>query len=117
MSQQPFAVPSTIQPELASTPIRVPDAITGDSLKKIPEWEYKKLSVWDIFHTKLGISVSASLVTFFVLAYLNPPFVQEKGDNSIEIGKPSMRALYTISIVVFFVLFFVPVVPKSAGGR
>jgi len=117
MSQQPFAVPNTIQPELATTPIRVPDAITGDGLKKIPEWEYRKLSVWDIFHTKLGISVSASLATFFVLAYLNPPFVQEKGENSIEIRKPSMCALYTISLVVFCVLFFVPVVPNSAGNK
>lgn len=114
---QPFSVPSTIQPEISVPPIRVPDVITGESIKPIPEWEYRELSVWDIFHTKLGISIAASTLTFSILVYLNPPFVQERGESKIEIRKPSMSAIYTISFVVFCILFFVPLVPKRAGRK
>lgn len=113
--KQPFIVPSTIVPEMPTPTIRVPDVITGESIKSIPEWEYRKFSVWDIFHSKLGISTAASILTFAVLVHGNPPFVQEGGENKIEIRKPNMTAIYTISLIVFCVLFFVPIIPSSAG--
>lgn len=112
---QPFAVPSTIQPEISTPSLRVPELMTGEGIKTIPDWEYRQLSVWDILHTKLGISVATSTLTFGLLVYLNPPFVQEQGDNKIEIRKPSMSAIYSIAFVVFCVVFFVPLVPRSAG--
>lgn len=114
---QPFTVPSTIVPDIPTAPIRVPDVITGESIKSIPEWEYKKFSVFDIFHSKLGISIIASILTFAILAYVNPPFVQESGDNKIEIRKPNMSAIYTVSLIVFCILFFVPIVPSGAGKK
>lgn len=114
---QPFSVPSTIQPEIATPPIRVPDVLTSETIKPIPEWEYKQFSALDVFHSKLGISVTTSIACFALLVYLNPPFVQESGENKIEIRKPNMSAIYTISFAVFCILFFAPLIPKSAGRK
>ena len=111
---QPFSVPSTLQPELVTPKIPVPDVITGENLKEIPAWEYKQWSIFDFLHTKLGIAIITSIATFGILAYQNPPFVQEKTENTIETGKPSMSAIYTASFAVFLVVYLLPLVPRSS---
>jgi hypothetical protein len=114
--QQPFVVPdigSSIPP---APPIRVPDVISGESVVEIPDWTYKKFSVFDVFHSKIGVSATTAVLTFASLAYFNPPFVQQNGENDIEIRKPSLRSMYTISFVVFVLLMLVPVNPKP-GSR
>ena len=110
---QPFSVPSTLQPEIAMPSIAVPDVRTGESIKDIPAWEYKKWNILDFLHTKFGISIATSMITFAVLAYLNPPFIQESADNAIEIGKPSMPAIYAVSFVVFLTMYLLPLVTRD----
>ncbi len=116
---QPFTVPSTIVQEIPrNTPvIRIPDTISGDNVKSIPEWQYKPFTVTDIFHSKIGISIITSIIVFSVLVHMNPPFVQEKGESKIEIRKPNMNTVYTITLVVFCGMLFIPVVPRSIAGN
>lgn len=114
---QPFSVPSTLQPEILTPKIPVPDVITGENLKEIPAWEYKQWSVFDFLHTKLGIAIVTSILTFGILAYQNPPFVQEKTENTIETGKPSMSAIYAASFAVFLIVYLLPLVPKTSTAK
>ena len=113
---QPFVVPDVSGNLPAIAPIRVPDAVTGESVADIPDWTYKKFSVFDIFHSKLGVSATTSVLTFAVLAYLNPPFIQQTGENDIEVRKPSLRAMYGISMAVFVLLLIIPMNPRPLGS-
>lgn len=118
--QQPFVVPD-VDGRLPSTsqPLRVPDTVSGENIQSIPDWTYKKFGVFDILHSKLGIAASTAILTFVILAYVNPPFVQEKGQmaNEIQTKKPSFKAIYGISIAVFLFLFVVPVNPKPKSNN
>ena len=108
---QSFAVPD-INGKLPNVqPLRVPDVVSGENLQEIPDWTYKKFSVMDIFHSKLGIAATTSMITFMILIYLNPPFVQQSGENIIETKKPSLKSIYFISFAVFLFVFFVSVNP------
>lgn len=111
---QPFVVPDVGGVPNVS-PLRVPDVVSGETA--VPDWTYKKFSAMDIFHSKLGISATSSILTFAILAYMNPPFVQQKGDNEIETRKPSLKAMYCISIAVFLLVLFVPINPPPLGSR
>lgn len=112
---QPFVVPDVSGTIPSIDPIRVPDVVSGEG--DIPDWTYKKFSVFDIFHSKLGVSATTAILTFAVLAYLNPPFIQQDGENDIEIKKPSLRAMYGISTAVFLLLMVVPVNPRPLGSK
>ena len=114
---QPFVVPDINGTVPQIQPLRVPENISGENIRDIPDWTYKRFSVTDIFQSKLGISATTSLLTFALLAYMNPPFIQQKGDNEIEIRKPSMTALYTLSILVFIIMMLVPVNPVPLGSK
>lgn len=114
---QPFIVPDVTGTVPPIDPIRVPDVVSGESVADIPDWTYKKFSVFDIFHSKVGISATTSLLTFAFLSYLNPPFIQQKGGNDIEVRKPSLRAMYGISAVVFCLLMIIPVNPRPLGSK
>jgi len=113
---QPFMVPDINGTIPNIQPLRVPENLSGENVRDIPDWTYKKFSVFDIFQSKLGISAATSMGTFALLAYMNPPFVQQKGENEIEIRKPSMAALYTLSIMVFITMMIIPVNPKPLGS-
>lgn len=112
---QPFVVPDVDGTIPSIKPIRVPDVVSGET--DVPDWTYKKFSVFDIFHSKLGISATTSILTFAFLAYLNPPFIQQRGDNDIEIRKPSLRAMYGISAAVFLILMIIPINPRPLGSK
>ena len=112
---QPFVVPDVSGTIPSIDPIRVPDVVSGEG--DIPDWTYKKFSVFDIFHSKIGVSATTAILSFAVLAYLNPPFVQQDGENNIEIKKPSLRAMYGISTAVFLLLMVVPVNPRPLGSK
>jgi len=114
---QPFVVPDINGTVPQIQPLRVPENISGENIREIPDWTYKRFSITDIFQSKLGISATTSLLTFALLAYMNPPFIQQKGDNEIEIRKPSMAALYTLSILVFITMMLVPVNPAPLGSK
>ena len=114
---QPFVVPDVSGTIPALDPIRVPDVVSGEAVTDIPDWTYKKFSVFDIFHSKLGVSATSAILTFALLAYLNPPFVQQKGGNDIEIKKPSLPAMYGISAAVFVLLMIIPVNPRPLGSK
>lgn len=113
---QPLTAPSPqsiIVPDLGinnNTPVSVPDVLsTPNQFQSIPEWTYKRFHVMDVFHSKVGISAMTSLLTFSILSIINPPFVQEDGNNPIEINKPSFPILYCISLVIFIMMMVVPV--------
>ena len=112
----PFVVPDTIPGVVPPVdPLRVPDTITAQNVD-IPEWKYTKSGPLDIFHTKIGISATVSILTFAILAYMNPPFVQEShGDNRIETKKPCVSILYIVSLIVFIFLMVVPLNPSTIG--
>lgn len=114
---QPFVVPDVNGKLPSIDPIRVPDVVTGENVFDIPDWSYKQFSVFDIFHSKIGVSATTSILAFGILAYINPPFIQESGDNDIEIRKPSLRAMYGISFVVFLLLLLIPVTPQPLGSK
>lgn len=111
---QPFIVPDVSGTVPSIDPIRVPDVVSGEA--GIPDWTYKKFSVFDIFQSKLGVSATTSILTFALLAYFNPPFVQQRGENDIEIRKPSLQAMYGISAAVFLLLMIIPVNPRPLGS-
>lgn len=92
-------------------PIEIPSALSPNPVgyEPIPEWTYKRFQLTDIFYSKIGISSITSLLTFSILATINPPFVQEKSENPIEISKPSFPILYCISLVIFVMMMVVPV--------
>jgi len=113
------SVPETpaIVPNLGVAPIQpvaVPNALTpiNSQYQPVPEWTYKKFHITDIFYSKIGISSITSLLTFSILATINPPFVQETSENPIEINKPSFPILYCISLVIFVMMMVVPVSGK-----
>lgn len=114
---QPFVVPDVGGTIPSIEPIRVPDVVSGESVTDIPDWTYKKFSVFDIFHSKLGVAATTSILTFAFLAYLNPPFIQQAGENDIEIRKPSLRSMYGISAAVFVLLMIIPVNPRPLGSK
>ena len=114
---QPFIVPDVSGTIPAIEPIRVPDVVSGESVADIPDWTYKKFSVFDIFHSKIGVSATTAILTFALLAYLNPPFVQENGENDIEIRKPSLKAMYGMSSAVFLLIMIIPVNPRPLGSK
>lgn len=87
----------------------VPTILDQEQYQTIPAWTYKKFQLTDLFYSKVGISATTALCTFSILSVLNPPFVQEKSDNPIEINKPSVTVLYCISLVVFLFMMIVPV--------
>ena len=90
--------------------VSVPDVLSNPGqFQAIPEWTYKRFRVMDVFYSKVGISAMTSLVTFSILSIVNPPFVQEKGDNPVEISKPSFPILYCISLIIFIIMMVVPV--------
>lgn len=112
MQQQPFVVPDSIPAVTQNGPtIRVPDVFTPDTSMG-EEWSYKKFGPMDIFHSKIGIAGTVSILTFAILSFVNPPFIQESnGDNRIETRKPCSKMLYTVSAIVFLFIFLVPVNP------
>lgn len=115
---QPFVVPDISGTLPSIEPIRVPDVVSGESVADIPDWTYKKFSVFDIFHSKLGVCATTSVLTFAFLSYLNPPFIQQRRHpNDIEIRKPSLRAMYGISAAVFVLLMIIPVNPRPLGSK
>lgn len=113
---QPFVVPDvgTIP---SIPPIRVPDNVSGENIKDIPDWTYKQFSISDVFQSKLGISCTTSIATFALLAYMNPPFVQTGGGNEIETRRPSLPALYLISGFVFMMIMILPINPRPLGSK
>lgn len=89
--------------------VPVPNVLNQEQYQEIPAWTYRKFQLTDLFYSKVGISATTALFTFSLLSVLNPPFVQEKSDNPIEINKPSFTVLYSISLVVFLFMMVVPV--------
>lgn len=118
LPRQPFSVPDAMTGTLPPVdPIRVPDIVTGQNITDVPDWTYKKFSPFDVFHSKMGIAATTSLLSFAILCYLNPPFVQESGDNKIEIRKCSTTKIYVISLCVFLFILLVPVNPMPPVPR
>lgn len=109
---------TTVAPNLPMIPdlgvdtptVPLPNIIPNEQYQEIPAWTYRKFQLTDLFYSKVGISAGTSLVTFSILSVLNPPFVQEKSENPIEINKPSFTVLYCISLVVFIFMMVVPVI-------
>lgn len=89
--------------------VPVPNVLSNEQYQAIPAWTYKKFQLTDLFYSKVGISAATSLSAFSILSVINPPFVQERSDNPIEINKPSFTVLYCISLVVFLFMMVVPV--------
>ena len=108
---KPTASPLPMVPDLGvDTPsVPVPNILDREQYQEIPAWTYKKFQLTDLFYSKVGISATTALCTFSILSVLNPPFVQEKSENPIEINKPSITVLYCISLVVFLFMMIVPV--------
>ncbi len=106
------APPLPLVPDLGvDTPrVSVPNVLSQEQYQDIPAWTYRKFQLTDLFYSKVGISATTALCTFSILSVLNPPFVQEKSDNPIEINKPSVTVLYCISLVVFLFMMIVPVI-------
>lgn len=105
-------LPLPLVPDLGvDTPrVSVPNVLSQEQYQDIPAWTYRKFQLTDLFYSKVGISATTALCTFSILSVLNPPFVQEKSDNPIEINKPSFTVLYCISLVVFLFMMIVPVI-------
>ncbi len=99
-------------PELGvETPVvPVPSVLNQEQYQEIPAWTYRKFQLTDLFYSKVGISASTALCVFSILSVLNPPFVQEKSENRMEINKPSITVLYCISLVIFVFMMVVPVI-------
>jgi len=112
-SVSPSAPVAPIVPDLGvntPSPVAVPTILSNNSkFQPIPEWTYKRFQISDIFYSRVGISAITSLLTFSILSVTNPPFVQERNDNPIEISKPSLPVLYCISLVIFILMMVVPV--------
>lgn len=108
----PSAPSLPLVPDLGvDTPrVSVPNVLSREQYQDIPAWTYRKFQLTDLFYSKVGISATTALCTFSILSVLNPPFVQEKSDNPIEINKPSFTVLYCISLVVFLFMMIVPVI-------
>lgn len=107
----PQSLPMMVPDLGIDTPaVSVPNVLTGEQYQDIPPWTYRKFQLTDLLYSKVGISAATALSTFSILSVINPPFVQEKGDNPVEINKPSITALYCISLVVFLFMMVVPVV-------
>ena len=90
--------------------VPVPSTVSKEQYQEIPAWTYRRFQITDLFYSKVGISATTALCTFSILSVLNPPFVQEKSENPIEINKPSFTVLYCISLVVFLFMMVVPVI-------
>lgn len=108
---QPFTVPTTLSNSVPNiVPIIVPDVVNNNSINNVEPWVYKKFSPMDILYSRFGIATVTSLLSFAILAYTNPVFVQEESDvnNRIERMKPSISTLYVISIVIFLFMMFFP---------
>ncbi|AAR26846.1 FirrV-1-A22 [Feldmannia irregularis virus a] len=74
---------------------------------QLSDWSYKKFEFTDIFHSKMGIAVTTSVLTFGILAYINPPFVQENNGSKLQIHRPSIHKIGSLSAVSFCILLFV----------
>jgi len=111
-TRPPGMSPLPMVPDLGvDTPrVSVPSTVSKEQYQEIPAWTYRRFQVTDLLYSKVGISAGTALCTFSILSVLNPPFVQEKSDNPIEINKPSFTVLYCISLVVFLFMMIVPVV-------
>lgn len=109
---QSLASPVPMVPDLGiDTPsVSVPNVLSREEYQQIPAWTYRKFQLTDLFYSKVGISAATALCAFSILSVLNPPFVQEKSDNPIEINKPSFTVLYCISLVVFLFMMVIPVI-------
>ena len=109
---QSLAAPVPMVPDLGiDTPsVSVPNVLSREEYQQIPAWTYRKFQLTDLFYSKVGISATTALCAFSILSVLNPPFVQEKSDNPIEINKPSFTVLYCISLVVFLFMMVIPVI-------
>lgn len=107
-----FSSPLPMVPDLGiETPtVPVPSTVAKEQYQDIPAWTYRKFQLTDLFYSKVGISATTALSAFSIPSVLNPPFVQEKSDNPIEINKPSFTVLYCISLVVFVFMMVVPVI-------
>jgi len=90
--------------------VRVPNTVSNEQYQEIPAWTYRRFQLTDLFYSKVGISATTALLTFSILSVLNPPFVQEKSENPIEISKPSFTILYCISLFAFLFMMIVPVI-------
>lgn len=90
-----FPVPSEGPPLLSTNP---------NSSKELPDWSYKKFEVTDIFYSKLGIAASTGVLTFAILAYINPPFVQQNDSSKLEIQKPSIQIVGSLSALSFLIV-------------
>lgn len=106
------SAPLPMIPDLGvDTPtVPVPNIVPKEQYQEIPAWTYRKFQLTDLFYSKVGISAGTALSAFSILSVLNPPFVQEKSDNPIEINKPSFTVLYCISLVIFLFMMVVPVI-------
>lgn len=108
-----FPVPGVDGTFRSTTPqLKVPDTIASSAeplLAEIPDWTYTKFSVFDTLHSKLGIAAFSAMMAFAILSYINPPFVQERDGNEIEIRKPSMNAVGGLSITVFFIILVISI--------
>jgi len=107
---QPFIVPGTGigGPDITES-INIPNTIVGQG--DVPDWVYKKFEITDIFHSKIGIAATTSIISFSVLMYLNPPFCQEGGDNAIRARKPCYSKLYMIALFIFILVLVIPMNP------
>lgn len=109
---QSLSSPVPMVPDLGidSPSVSVPNVLSREEYQHIPAWTYRKFHLTDLFYSKVGISATTALCAFSILSVLNPPFVQEKSDNPIEINKPSITVLYCISLVVFLFMMVIPVI-------
>lgn len=109
---QSLASPVPMVPDLGidTSSVSVPNVLSREEYQQIPAWTYRKFQLTDLFYSKVGISAATALCAFSILSVLNPPFVQEKSDNPIEINKPSFTVLYCISLVVFLFMMVIPVI-------
>ena len=83
-------------------------ATANNPANKLPEWSYKEFEVKDLLHSKIGIATTTGVLTFAILAYVNPPFVQEHGNGStLQIQKPSVHKIGSLSAICFFIILFV----------
>ena len=112
LSTSPAAPSLPMIPDLGvdAPPVPVPAVFQKEQFQEIPAWTYRKFQLSDLLYSKVGISAATSLCAFSILSVLNPPFVQEKSENPIEISKPSFTVLYCISLAVFVFMMVVPVI-------
>ncbi|ACH46852.1 unknown [Feldmannia species virus] len=72
----------------------VPDAVSGN---KIPDWTYKEFEVLDLLHSKIGIAAATGILSFGILVFINPPFVQTSEGSGIEVRRPSLEKIGWLS--------------------